>query len=156
MEIDLTTPALLFSAISLIMLAYTNRFLSYAQLVRTLKEQYMENPSSVKAAQIANLRKRLYLTRAGGGHRQPAAVRGQHVLCLYPSPSAFGLYLRFGADIADYFAGHIGVRNIYIGEVFGDTSQRYARVEALRDDVPYGEFQFSPVNHGIEQPDSRE
>lgn len=64
MDIDLTTPALLFSAISLIMLAYTNRFLSYAQLVRTLKEQYMENPSSVKAAQIANLRKRLYLTRA--------------------------------------------------------------------------------------------
>ena len=47
MEIDLTTPALLFSAISLIMLAYTNRFLSYAQLVRTLKEQYMENPSSI-------------------------------------------------------------------------------------------------------------
>ena len=39
MEIDLTTPALLFSAISLIMLAYTNRFMSYAQLVRTLKEQ---------------------------------------------------------------------------------------------------------------------
>ena len=37
MEIDLTTPALLFSAISLIMLAYTNRFMSYAQLVRTLK-----------------------------------------------------------------------------------------------------------------------
>lgn len=60
----MTTPALLFSAISLIMLAYTNRFLSYAQLVRTLKEQYVENPSSVKAAQIANLRKRLYLTRA--------------------------------------------------------------------------------------------
>lgn len=64
MDIDLTTPALLFSAISLIMLAYTNRFLSYAQLVRTLKEQYMENRSSVKAAQIANLRKRLHLTRA--------------------------------------------------------------------------------------------
>lgn len=64
MQIDLTTPALLFSAISLIMLAYTNRFLSYAQLVRTLKEQYMKNHSSVQAAQIANLRKRLYLTRA--------------------------------------------------------------------------------------------
>ena len=47
MEIDLTTPALLFSAISLIMLAYTNRFMSYAQLVRTLKEQYRENHSSV-------------------------------------------------------------------------------------------------------------
>lgn len=50
MEIDLTTPALLFSAISLIMLAYTNRFLSYAQLVRTLKDQYRENHSAVTAA----------------------------------------------------------------------------------------------------------
>ena len=59
-QIDLATPALLFSAISLIMLAYTNRFLSYAQLVRTLKDQYQNNPSKVTAAQIANLRKRLY------------------------------------------------------------------------------------------------
>jgi hypothetical protein len=47
MEIDLTTPALLFSAISLIMLAYTNRFLSYAQLVRILKDKYEENPSAI-------------------------------------------------------------------------------------------------------------
>lgn len=63
MKLDLTTPALLFSAISLIMLAYTNRFLSYAQLVRTLKDKYMENPSDITAAQIVNLRKRLYLTQ---------------------------------------------------------------------------------------------
>ena len=63
MELDLTTPALLFSAISLIMLAYTNRFLSYAQLVRTLKDKYTENPSDITAAQIINLRKRLHLTR---------------------------------------------------------------------------------------------
>lgn len=63
MELDLTTPALLFSAISLIMLAYTNRFLSYAQLVRILRDRYMEDPSDITAAQIVNLRKRLYLTR---------------------------------------------------------------------------------------------
>lgn len=63
-ELNLTTPALLFSAISLIMLAYTNRFLSYAQLIRTLKEQYMKQHSEVTAAQIKNLRKRLYLTRS--------------------------------------------------------------------------------------------
>lgn len=62
-EMTLTTPALLFSAVSLILLAYTNRFLSYAQLVRLLKDRYEENPSAVAAAQIANLRKRLYLTR---------------------------------------------------------------------------------------------
>ena len=63
-ELTLTTPTLLFSAVSLILLAYTNRFLSYAQLVRVLKEQYLEHHSEVTAAQIENLRRRLYLTRA--------------------------------------------------------------------------------------------
>ena len=36
-ELTLTTPSILFSAISLIMLAYTNRFLAYAQVIRNLK-----------------------------------------------------------------------------------------------------------------------
>lgn len=62
-EFSLITPTFLFSAVSLILLAYTNRFLSYAQLVRTLKEQYLQNRSEVTAAQIKNLKKRLYLTR---------------------------------------------------------------------------------------------
>ena len=62
-EFSLVTPTLLFSAVSLIMLAYTNRFLSYAQLVRRLKDEYLANHSSVTAAQIANLRRRLHLTR---------------------------------------------------------------------------------------------
>lgn len=86
MEIDLTTPALLFSAISLIMLAYTNRFMSYAQLVRTLKEQYRENHSSVTAAQIANLRKRLYLTRA-----MQVTGTGSLLLCVV---SMFFIYIQ--------------------------------------------------------------
>ena len=63
-ELTLTTPALLFSAVSLILLAYTNRFLSYAQLVRTLHEHYRENPTQITRRQIENLRKRLNLTRA--------------------------------------------------------------------------------------------
>lgn len=63
-EFSLVTPTFLFSAVSLILLAYTNRFLSYAQLVRNLKEQYMQNRSEVTAAQILNLKKRLYLTRS--------------------------------------------------------------------------------------------
>lgn len=62
-EFSLVTPTLLFSAVSLIMLAYTNRFLSYAQLVRNLKDKYVKDRSEVTAAQIANLRKRLNLTR---------------------------------------------------------------------------------------------
>ena len=62
-ELTLITPTFLFSAISLLLLAYTNRFLSYAQLVRTLKDRYMEDHSALTFAQISNLRKRLYLTK---------------------------------------------------------------------------------------------
>ena len=62
-ELTLITPTFLFSAISLLLLAYTNRFLSYAQLVRTLKDRYMEDRSALTLAQISNLRKRLYLTK---------------------------------------------------------------------------------------------
>ena len=61
---DLTTPSLLFSAISLILLAYTNRFLSYASVVRALKEKHQQTHDPKDIAQIANLRKRLYLTRS--------------------------------------------------------------------------------------------
>ncbi|WP_165154646.1 DUF2721 domain-containing protein [Parabacteroides sp. ZJ-118] len=62
--LDLTTPSLLFSAISLILLAYTNRFLSYASIVRALKEKHQQTRDPRDIAQIANLRKRLYLTRS--------------------------------------------------------------------------------------------
>lgn len=63
-ELTLVTPTFLFSAVSLILLAYTNRFLSYAAVVRGLKEQHIKNPSEITMAQIENLRKRLYLTRS--------------------------------------------------------------------------------------------
>ena len=59
----LTTPALLFSAVSLILLAYTNRFMAYTQVVRNLHKQYIESPTSVLRGQINNLRTRLYLIR---------------------------------------------------------------------------------------------
>lgn len=62
--LDLTTPSVLFSAISLILLAYTNRFLSYASVIRTLKEKHQQTHDPRDIAQIANLRKRLYLTRS--------------------------------------------------------------------------------------------
>ena len=64
-DFNLITPTLLFSAVSLIMLAYTNRFLSYAQLVRHLKEKYSEDPEKahLTKAQIHNLTRRVSLTR---------------------------------------------------------------------------------------------
>ena len=61
--ITLTTPALLFSAISLILLAYTNRFLAYSALIRSLHEKNKVDPSELLRSQIANIRKRLYLTK---------------------------------------------------------------------------------------------
>ena len=63
-QLTLTTPALLFSAISLIMLAYTNRFLAYAAVVRSLHDKYLEKKDDMLIRQIRNLRQRLYLTRA--------------------------------------------------------------------------------------------
>lgn len=62
-ELTLTTPALLFSAISLIMLAYTNRFLAYAAVIRNLSEKYLEKKDSTLMRQINNLKLRLNLTR---------------------------------------------------------------------------------------------
>ncbi len=63
-QLTLTTPALLFSAISLIMLAYTNRFLAYAAVVRNLHDKYKKDKNQVLIRQIKNLRQRLYLTRS--------------------------------------------------------------------------------------------
>lgn len=62
-EISLATPALLFSAISLIMLAYTNRFVAYTQVIRNLKDRYDKTPTDNVAAQISTLHKRLLLMR---------------------------------------------------------------------------------------------
>lgn len=62
-QLTLTTPALLFSAISLLLLAYTNRFLAYANVVRNLHASFKKNPDSMLIGQIQNLRKRLVLTR---------------------------------------------------------------------------------------------
>ncbi len=63
-QLSLTTPALLFSAISLIMLAYTNRFLAYASVIRSLHDKYQKNKNKVLMQQIKNIRTRLYLTRS--------------------------------------------------------------------------------------------
>lgn len=62
-ELTLTTPALLFSAISLIMLAYTNRFLAYAAVIRNLHDIYLERKDDTLLEQIRNLKLRLNLTR---------------------------------------------------------------------------------------------
>ncbi len=61
--LNISTPALLFPAISLLLLAYTNRFLVVAQLIRTLYEQLSETGEESMKAQILHLRSRIRLIR---------------------------------------------------------------------------------------------
>jgi hypothetical protein len=72
MEISINTPALLFPAITLLMLAYTNRFLALATLIRSLHTKYkqVQEEHEIIRAQIRNLKKRLTLIK----HMQGAGI----------------------------------------------------------------------------------
>ncbi len=64
MEITFNTPALLFPAISLLLLAYTNRYLSIANLIRKLHDEYMRGQKNhLLLKQIKILRVRINLIR---------------------------------------------------------------------------------------------
>lgn len=95
-ELNLTTPSLLFSAISLILLAYTNRFLSYAQVIRTLKERALLHADELIDAQIKNLRLRLHLVR----HMQILGI-GSLFFCVV---SMFFIYITWQLVAAYVFA----------------------------------------------------
>lgn len=56
---DLTTPALIFPAISLLMLAYTNRFVVLAELIRDLYDNYQKDHTEENLEQIKNLSYRM-------------------------------------------------------------------------------------------------
>jgi hypothetical protein len=61
MELGIGTPALLFSTVSLLMIAFTNRFMSMASLIRGLHEKFQLNPDDSILKQIQNLRLRMKL-----------------------------------------------------------------------------------------------
>lgn len=63
MDLEISTPALLFPAISLLFLSYTNRFLHLSALIRNLHSDWLERKDSLLMRQIQNLRKRLVLIR---------------------------------------------------------------------------------------------
>jgi len=63
MDITLTTPALLFPALSLLMLAYTNRFLGLSTVIRNLYADYQKSPDPNLLGQLDNLRYRVILIR---------------------------------------------------------------------------------------------
>ncbi len=76
MKLNIETPALLFSATTLILLAYTNRFLTIAQLIRALKKSYKSEENKNILLEIQNLNLRLNLIRA---------MQLMGVLCLFLS-----------------------------------------------------------------------
>jgi hypothetical protein len=63
MELTLNAPALLFPTVSLLLLAYTNRFLAIASLIRNLHARYKDEPDPLILAQIKNLKLRVILIR---------------------------------------------------------------------------------------------
>ena len=83
---NLTTPALLFPAISLLLAAYTNRFLSTAQVIRQLHTKYQSGDKELVTRQIDNLRVRIHLIR-----RMQMMAVGGFILCAL---SMFLIYLQ--------------------------------------------------------------
>lgn len=63
MSLSVSTPALLFPAISLLLLAYTNRFLAVASLIRSLHDVWKSTQETHLVLQIQNLRRRVRLIR---------------------------------------------------------------------------------------------
>ena len=99
MTLSIETPALLFSATSLILLAYTNRFLTIAQIIRNLKKNYDDNHNKNILLEIKNLNLRLTLIR----YMQLFGVMCLFLsvfamLLLYIDQDRIGIYV-FGASL---------------------------------------------------------
>lgn len=99
MNLQIETPALLFGATSLILLAYTNRFLTIATIVRGLKKTYKEKESALILLEIKNLNLRLTLIR----NMQMAGVLSLFLsvfamLLLFLEQATAGIYL-FGGSL---------------------------------------------------------
>lgn len=99
MEINITTPALLFPAISLLLLAYTNRFLALAALIRELHSKYKSSPHDLIMGQIKNLRKRIILIRDMQGFGAGSLfICVLSMLLFYMGNNTYGTYL-FGISL---------------------------------------------------------
>jgi hypothetical protein len=89
MELTLSTPALLFPAVSLLLLAYTNRYLAVASLIRNLHKKYQDEHTENILFQIRSLRSRINLIRA---------MQGLGILCIFLCVlSMFFIYAGFSS-----------------------------------------------------------
>jgi hypothetical protein len=91
MDITLTTPAMLFPAISLLLLAYTNRFLTLASVIRNFD---LSHDSENAQAQISNLRARILLIK-----RMQEAGAASFFLCVLSMLAIYANYQTIGGSI---------------------------------------------------------
>jgi hypothetical protein len=70
--ITISTPALVFPALSVLILAYTNRFIAISKRVRALHAEHIQNPDENILQQILSLKKRLLYIR----NTQTLAITG--------------------------------------------------------------------------------
>lgn len=96
-SLSFNTPGLLFPAISLLMLAYTNRFLGLTSAARNLISRYREQPDSRLLRQVESLRVRLSLVR----HTQAMGVLS--LLCC--TACLFALFMESELSARYAFAG---------------------------------------------------
>ncbi|MBE7174881.1 MAG: DUF2721 domain-containing protein [Mucilaginibacter polytrichastri] len=132
MDFTLTTPALLFPAISLLLLAYTNRFLALAALIRSLKVQYQENEDPMIMKQISNLRRRIFIIRN---------MQGFGILSFFLCVLCMFLFFNGQKIVAQYVFGFSLV--LLMISLFLSFREIQISVEALR-------FELSNLEHIIE------
>ncbi len=121
MDLTISTYALLFPAVSLLFLSYTNRFLHLSSLIRKLHTEWEGNHENLLILQISNLRQRLELIRF-------MQLLGALSLLL----SVFGMLLKiFGVnEIAQY--SFIGALILMFGSLLGLTKEIWISGGALR------------------------
>lgn len=133
MHIDLTTPALLFSTISLLLLAYTNRFLSLASIIRKLHADHHAAPNQVFIDQITNLRRRVTLIR----DMQTLGV-GSLLACTLCMASLFIGWMQVGKAIFGFslilMVGSLTLSIIEIRMSIGALDLHLSDIEQLKSD----------------------
>lgn len=112
MLITLTTPAMLFPAVSLLLLAYTNRFVTLASIIRAFDPQREDKNTT---EQIANLRRRIYLIR----RMQEAGVISfflcvLSMMAIYLEYQQVGSYVFAASLVCLMYSLYLSVREITI------------------------------------------
>jgi hypothetical protein len=118
MPLTITTPAILFPAITLLMLAYTNRFLALSQLIRSLHKEYLVSSSLNTLTQIKHLGLRVRLIQI------MQAFGALSILCC--SFSIFSISINYSGRIF-FYASLV----CFIGSVFSSFLEILLSTNAL-------------------------